>query len=162
MQQTIQKQLITQIGILTPDIQASKAAWETFLGLSVQPVTESFGYEVTHATYLGRPLNGRIYQVCFQFGNIELELIQPVDSTPSYWKDCLDKNGPGIHHIAFAVKDMEESVSRCEALGLSLMQRGSWPAGEYPGGSYAYLDGMDSMHVVLELLEKEQEERKDE
>lgn len=157
MQQTINKQFITQLGILTPDIRASKAAWETFLGLPSQPVTESFGYEVTHASYQGRPLNGRIYQVCFRFANIELELIQPIDNTPSYWKDCLDKNGPGIHHISFAVKDIQESVSQCEALGLSLKQNGSWPAGDYPGGSYAYLDAMDSMHVVLELLEKEQE-----
>lgn len=162
MQQTIQKNVITQIGILTADIQASKTAWEAFLGLPVQPVTESFGHEVTHAFYLGRPLDGRIYQICIPFANIELELIQPVDDTPSYWKDCLDKNGPGIHHIAFAVRDMDEGVAQCEALGLSLKQKGSWPADGYPGGSYAYLDAMDSMHVVLELLEKEKEETKHE
>ncbi len=152
MEKNLRKRIITQIGILTPDIQASKAAWEKFLSLPPQPVTESEGYEKTHATYRGSPLHGRIYQVCFNFENIELELIQPISDTPSYWKECLDQNGPGIHHISFAVKNMEECIADCESLGLSMTQKG-----DFPGGSYAYLDAQDSMHIVLELLEKDKE-----
>lgn len=157
METKIQKRIVTQIGILTADIQGAKAAWEKFLNLPSQPVSESFGYEITHAVYDGAPLKGRIYQVCYQFDNLELELIQPIGDTPSYWKECLDAKGPGIHHISFAVQNIDGCISECESLGLTLKQRGSWPAQEYPGGSYAYLDAMNSMNVVLELLEKEKE-----
>ncbi len=152
MQKTFRKRIVTQIGILTANIHTSKAAWEKFLNLPPQEITESCGYEQTRALYRGQPLNGRIYQVGFTFENIELELIQPVDDTPSYWKECLDKNGPGIHHIAFAVKNMEGCIRDCESMGACLTQKG-----DFPGGSYAYLDAMDSMNVILELLEKDGE-----
>ena len=152
MEKIFRKRIITQIGILTSDIQASKKAWESFLGLEEQPVTESEDYSKTQAVYRGTPLSGRIYQVCFSFENLELELIQPIGDTPSYWKECLEKNGPGVHHISFAVKDMEKCVQDCRAAGFQLVQ-----SGNFPGGSYAYLDATDTLNVVLELLEKEKE-----
>lgn len=152
MQKTFRKRIITQIGILTEDIQTAKTAWEKFLGLPSQQISQSDGYAQTHAVYRWEPLEGRIYQVCFNFENIELELIQPVGDVPSYWKECLEKNGPGIHHISFAVKNMDKCIDDCEELGIPSIQRG-----DFPGGRYAYLDASDSMNVVLELLEKEQE-----
>ena len=158
MEKIFRKNLITQIAILTPDIEKSKAAWERFLGISERPITESYGYDRTHAVYHGEPLHGRIRQVCFAFDNVELELIQPIGDIPSYWKECLDKNGPGVHHISFAVKDLDACISECEALGLQMQQKGSWPREKWPGGKYAYLDGSDLLHVTLELLEKEEEE----
>ena len=92
MQKTFRKRIITQIGILTEDIQTAKTAWEKFLGLPSQQISQSDGYAQTHAVYRGEPLEGRIYQVCFNFENIELELIQPVGDVPSYWKECLEKD----------------------------------------------------------------------
>lgn len=152
MEKIFRKRIITQIGILTSDIQASKKAWESFLGLGEQPVTESEDYSKTQAVYRGAPLSGRIYQVCFSFENLELELIQPIGDAPSYWKECLEKNGPGVHHISFAVKNMEKCVQDCSTAGFQPVQFGN-----FPGGSYAYLDATDTLNVVLELLEKEQE-----
>jgi catechol 2,3-dioxygenase-like lactoylglutathione lyase family enzyme len=37
-----------------------------------------------------------------KLGEIYLELIQPIEGK-SIWKDFLDKNGEGIHHIGFVV-----------------------------------------------------------
>jgi catechol 2,3-dioxygenase-like lactoylglutathione lyase family enzyme len=152
METKIRKSIVTQIGILTDDIQRSKAAWEAFFGLSPQPVSTSEGYAKTAAVYDGRPLEGRIYQACFNLQNIEVELIQPVDDTPSYWKECLDRDGCGVHHFSFAVKNMDGSIAKLGDMGLTLRQRG-----EFPNGRYAYLDGTDTLGVVLELLEKDQE-----
>lgn len=152
MEAKIRKSTVVQIGILTDDIKRSKAVWETFLGLPPQPIHASDSYDKTAATYDEKPLYGRIYQVCFTMQNIEVELIQPIGDTPSYWKECLDKNGPGIHHFSFAVKNMDGCVTQLQDLGLILRQRG-----EFPNGRYAYLDGTDTMSAVLELLEKDQE-----
>ncbi len=74
METKIRKSIVTQIGILTDDIQRSKAAWEAFFGLSPQPVSTSEGYAKTAAVYDGRPLEGRIYQACFNLQNIEVSL----------------------------------------------------------------------------------------
>ena len=50
METKIRKGIMTQIGILTRDIERSKAAWEAFFGLPPQPINESDGYEKTQAT----------------------------------------------------------------------------------------------------------------
>lgn len=56
MQKTFRKRIITQIGILTEDIQTAKTAWEKFLGLPSQQISQSDGYAQTHAVYRGEPL----------------------------------------------------------------------------------------------------------
>lgn len=153
MVKKISKNIVTQIGILTKDIEKSKAAWEKFFRIPKQPISQSEGYGKTHALYHGEPLNGLIYQVCFDLGNIQLELIQPIGDTPSYWKECLDRDGEGIHHFSFAVKDMEGNIKDLEELGMTLTQKG-----EFTGGRYAYLDARNSLSIILELLEKDKEE----
>jgi len=42
----------------------------------------------------------RCLQAFFELGSVQIELIQP-DENPSVWREDLDKNGEGIHHIAF-------------------------------------------------------------
>ena len=79
--------------------------------------------------------------------NLWLELIEPV-SGPSAWRDFLESNGQGIHHIAFQVRDMDEQIAVFEGKGLSLLQQG-----RFPGGCYAYLDTAVELGAILELLE---------
>jgi 4-hydroxyphenylpyruvate dioxygenase-like putative hemolysin len=62
----------------------------------------------------------------------------------------LDKNGEGVHHIAFVVKGMKEVVMKLEQNGMPLVQKG-----EYTGGRYAYIDSKEPLKVLLELLEND-------
>jgi 4-hydroxyphenylpyruvate dioxygenase-like putative hemolysin len=78
-----------------------------------------------------------------------LELIEPNDE-PSTWRDDLNKNGEGIHHIAFNIKGMKEIIGKLERNGMPLIQKG-----EYKGGRYAYIDANDTLKTVLELLEND-------
>jgi hypothetical protein len=43
-------------------------------------------------------------------GSLELELLEP-DHHPSTWRESLDKNGEGPHHIAFVVEGMNEKIA---------------------------------------------------
>ena len=83
----------------------------------------------------------------FHFDNIEVEVIQPADDAPSIWRECLDRDGEGLHHISFAVKNMAENLARWG-------YRYAGPTkGEYPNGRYAYLDTLSNLKVILEFLE---------
>ena len=87
-------------------------------------------------------------QSFFDLGKqVRLELIEP-DHEPSYWRECLDKNGPGFHHIAFFVEGVAQTSLMFEAEGMPLTMRGEWK-----GGRYAYHDASDKLNMVLELLE---------
>jgi 4-hydroxyphenylpyruvate dioxygenase-like putative hemolysin len=63
----------------------------------------------------------------FAFGNAEIELIEP-NEHPSCWREFLEKNGSGCHHLALKVKGMKEKVAAFEAGGLErhLSKQGQW------------------------------------
>ena len=81
--------------------------------------------------------------------NLDIELIEP-DETPSVWRNVLNEKGEGVHHIAFVVNGMKEKILALEGNGMKLLQRG-----EYTGGRYAYIDCVDQLKTIVELLEND-------
>ena len=73
-----------------------------------------------------------------------------MDDTPSVWLEYLEKNGEGLHHIAFGCKNMKETTERLAGEGFPTVARG-----EYKGGRYAYVDSTDQLTLMLELLEND-------
>lgn len=138
---------VMQIEILTHNIQDTAEKWAKFLGIPVPEVFHSDGYDKTAAEYYGKPCYGRCYQAFINFENIQIEFIQP-DEEPSIWRECLDRDGEGLHHLAFGVKNMAENVKKCEDGGWGLQQKG-----EYTGGRYAYLNSIGDLKMITEFLE---------
>lgn len=150
MKASVDKTKVVQIGILAHDVKKAAEKWANYLGVDVPEVVVSDGFEKSGALYRGKPCDAKLYQAFFRFDNIEIEIIQPVDDTPSIWRECLDRDGEGLHHISFRVKNMADNIAECEKNGMSLLQKG-----EYPGGRYAYLDSMADMKIILEYLEND-------
>lgn len=147
----LEREKIIQIGILVENVEETAKKWEALLGITpVFGITDS--HEVTGAVYRGSPCYGRLRQAIFDLENISLELISPVGTEPSFWKECLEKNGEGLHHIAMKTKDMKSTMEQCEQAGVLPVQHGVWKdsAGS---GAYAYLDTRNELKVILELLE---------
>lgn len=140
---------ISQIGIIVGDIEAKARAWSEILGLPMPEIRETAGYEETQAQYGGQPMGARAKLAFFNFDNIQVELIEPIDG-PSTWRDQLERHGDSLHHIAFRIKGMGDKVAYLKGHGISLVQKG-----EYPGGRYAYLDGVGRLGTILELLEND-------
>ncbi len=141
---------VMQVAILCRDIRKTTEAWAKFLGVPTPPIVTTDSYEKTQATYRGKPCHARIYQSFFNFENIQYELISPMDDTPSVWLEYLEKNGEGLHHIAFGCKNMKETTRRLAEEGFPTVA-----AGEYTGGRYAYLDSENQLTMMLELLEND-------
>ena len=146
----IDKTQIVQIGILTHDLKKCTEYWAKFLGEPVPEFEELPPYEESRALYNGKPCHGKTIASFFRLENVQIELIQPIGDEPSYWKDCLDKNGEGFHHIAFAAKDMERTIEELEAEGFGPLKQ----FGYFPRGAYAYFDTQDSLQMIVELLER--------
>ena len=140
-------EIVCQVGVIVEDIAKTSRAWAELLGVEVPPARLTDGKEVTHARYRGESTDARARLAFFDLGQVQLELIEPVDG-PSTWREFLDQHGQGIHHIAFRVRGMDGVIARLEARGVPLVQRG-----DYTGGCYAYLDGVPPLGAVLELLE---------
>lgn len=140
---------ICQIGILVEDIETTGKAYADFFGVECPPVIFSGEYEKVKSVYNGEPCKATCKMMFFNIGQLQIELIQP-DSTPSIWRDDLNKNGEGLHHIAFQVKNSEKKVKILEAKGFSLRQTGDYADNS---GRYSYIDTRDSLKLIIELLE---------
>jgi len=147
---TFDNNLITHIGIVVRDIEASANAYADVFGVEVPKWNLTEPEEKAKTRYKGEPTQGQAKLAFFKFQNTTIELIEPVGG-PSTWKDFLEEKGEGVHHIAFKVKGMDSQIALLEDKELSLVQRGQWTGGR--GGQYAYVDGVPKLAVILELLE---------
>ncbi len=142
--------VITQVAIVTDDIEAMAAHWAKLLGVETPPARWTDAHEIAQTEYRGEPTEARALLAFFDLGpQVRLELIEP-DEHPSTWRAFLDANGPGLHHIAFNIQGMGEVLARLEAHEIPLVQKG-----EYIGGRYAYVDAESPLGCILELLEND-------
>ena len=140
---------ITQVGVIVADIEAKSKAWADVLGLPVPEIIITDAYEISQTEYQGQPSMAKAKLAFFNLGQVDLELIEPIDG-PSTWKDQLEQQGDSLHHIAFVIDGMQEKIAYLNTKGIQLIQRG-----EYTGGRYAYVDGTGLLGMVLELLEND-------
>ena len=141
---------IVQIGIVVRDVEKFAKSYAKFFGVEVPKVIISETEDKAKIRYHGRPTKARVKQAFFHFDNISLELLEPVEG-PSTWKEFLDSNGEGVHHIAFEIKGMDDRIAEMQSRGVTLIQQGRWT--DYSGGRYAYFDSNAQLAVILELLE---------
>lgn len=143
--------IMTQVGFIVRDIEATKRKFAAFFGVEVPECIDGGRYEVTGTTVGGEPApDANCLMAFFDVGeHIQIELIQP-NGVKSTWQDFLDEHGEGVHHIAFNVKGMDEKIAACEAAGMKCVQRGKYGGGN---GEYAYMDANADLKCFLELLE---------
>ena len=142
--------LITQIGILVHDIEATSQADAQFFGVEKPQYSITDDVDKTQTQYRGKRSAARAKLAFFDMGSLQLELIEP-DHNPSTWRESLDKNGEGPHHIAFVIEGMNEKIAVLERNQMPLLQKG-----EYTGGRYAYIDTLRDLKVIIELLENDE------
>lgn len=147
--EALQNQTITQIGIIVKDIEKTARDYAALFGIEVPNVIVTDTLDKAQTQYRGSATEGRAKLAFFNMGSLQLELIEP-DEHPSTWREFLDTNGEGVHHIAFQVKGMKDNIDFLASKGMPLIQKG-----EYTGGRYAYIDSNESLKVMLELLEND-------
>jgi methylmalonyl-CoA/ethylmalonyl-CoA epimerase len=141
--------VITQIGILVHDIEKTSQAYADFFGMEKPQWSLTDAAEKAQTQYRGKRTEARAKLAFFDLGSLQLELIEP-DHNPSTWRESLDKNGEGPHHIAFVITGMKEKIAILEHNQMPLLQKG-----EYTGGRYAYIDTQGDLKVIIELLEND-------
>lgn len=82
-------------------------------------------------------------------GHMQIELIQPLDSNPSVYRETIEQRGYGFHHFGIACADVEAAMPEYLARGYDLAFKAAVPT----GGSVAYLEGGDAAAPgFLELI----------
>ena len=140
---------VMQICFVTHDLEKSAQWFADLTGKPLPKVGVAASPETAAAIYHGMPAAVGCRLMMFEFGNIDVEFLQP-GPEPSAWRDLLAQKGPGCHHIAFKTRNMTERNAYLEAKGHALLQRGEFDGG---GGRYAYYDTVPDLGLMIELLE---------
>jgi methylmalonyl-CoA/ethylmalonyl-CoA epimerase len=98
---------------------------------------------------MGKPAMVTARLAIFKFGNLDVEFLEP-GPMPSAWRDLLEKQGPGVHHIAFRTRNMTQRSAYLQSKGLKLLQKAEFDGAH---GRYAYFDSTPQLGIQLELLE---------
>ena len=144
---------IMQICFITDNLERSVEWFSDLTGKEPSEIAKAAEPDVAKSVYRGKPSTVRCRLVLFEFGNIDVEFLEP-GPEPSVWRDFIEEKGPGCHHIAFRTRNLTRRSEYLVARGHALVQRGEFDGG---GGRYAYYDTLRSLGTFVELLEFDEE-----
>jgi len=127
--------VIAHIGIAVRGLDESVSFYRDVLGMPEVPLDNSDG-----ATIAG-----------LAAGESLVELLE-AESPESPIGKFVAKRGPGIHHVCFAVDDLEGTLERCRTHGVRLIDEKPRVGAE--GKRIAFLHPSSTSGVLIELSEK--------
>ncbi len=130
---------IEHIGIAVTSLDEAIPFYEKVLGLDCYSIEEVKDQKVKTAF--------------FKVGQTKIELLEPTDPESAVAK-FISKKGEGIHHIAFAVNDIDRKLKEVEEKGVRLIDNVSRKGAE--GMDIGFLHPKSTFGVLTELCEKKE------
>lgn len=146
---------LCQIALVVKDIEKAVKFYSEIFNVDPPTLFSIPPQEEAKTQYRGKPTETRAKLAVFKMGPVVLELIQP-DEEPSSWKEFLDTKGEGVHHIGFMVDDREAVLDKMGKMGIAVRHYG-----EYPGGSYTFVDSEEQLGVILNLKHEPNRKKED-
>ena len=129
---------IEHIGIAVNSLEEAIPYYEKILGLECYAVEEIADQKVKTAF--------------FMVGQTKIELLETTDPEGPIGK-FLEKKGQGIHHLAFAVDNVNESLNELGANGIQLIDKSARKGAE--GLNIGFLHPKSTLGVLTEICGKE-------
>jgi hypothetical protein len=81
----------------------------------------------------------------------QIELIQSLEG-PSIYTEWIEQHGLGFHHLGSFTKSIDADAAALEARGIAISQWGRGYGLDGDGG-FTYLDSLEQLGVIVELIE---------
>lgn len=127
---------IEHIGIAVKDLKTAIPYYESILGLKCYNIEEVADQKVRTAF--------------FMVGETKIELLEPMNEESTIAK-FIENKGEGVHHLAFCVDDIAESLSEVESKGVRLIDKE--PRNGAEGLQIAFLHPKSTQGVLTELCQ---------
>jgi methylmalonyl-CoA epimerase len=127
---------IDHIGVAVEDIDAAIALYQ-----------DSFEMELVHRETVEEQ---GVEAVLLDVGDGHVELLRPLGPDTPVGK-FMAKNGAGLHHVAYAVEDIDATLERLAAAGISLIN--SEARTGIRGSRVAFLHPRSTGGVLTEIVE---------
>ena len=130
---------IEHIGIAVRNLEKSIKFYEDTFGLKCYAIEEVKDQKVRTAF--------------FEIGQTKIELLESTEPDGLIGK-FIEKRGEGVHHLAFAVKNIESALAETEEKGIQLIDKQTRKGAE--GLEIAFLHPKSTFGVLTELCEKKE------
>lgn len=128
---------IDHVGIAVSSLEGRLPFWAQALGLEVS------GMETVESE--------RVKVAFLPVGSSRIELLEPTDESSTITRH-LERRGEGIHHLTFAVTDIDALLQRLGEGGVEVLGGGARPGAE--GSRVAFLHPRSTGGVLVELVER--------
>jgi methylmalonyl-CoA epimerase len=128
------KAVLDHVGIAVSDLQASLAFFKDVLGLHVE-TSEEIASQKVRAHFLST-------------GRSTLEVLEATAPDSPIAK-YLEKRGPGMHHVALRVDDIDAALAHLKSRGIRLIDERARPGAE--GAMVAFIHPSAAHGVLVEL-----------
>ena len=125
---------IEHIGIAVVSLETAIPYYETLLG------TKCYATEVV--------ADQKVKTAFFKVGQTKIELLESTDPEGPIGK-FLEKKGPGVHHLAFAVDNVNNALQQASDAGIQLIDKQSRKGAE--GLHIGFLHPKSTLGVLTEL-----------
>ena len=125
---------IAHVGIALSSIDAELPFYRDILGLATAEVSDSDGARI----------------VAFEAGESLVELLEPAGGETPIGR-FIQRRGPGIHHVCFAVDDLAGTLEKCRAAGIRLIDE--IPRTGAEGKKIAFIHPSSTGGILVELSE---------
>jgi LAO/AO transport system kinase len=143
---------VAQVPNLPPPAAVPDIPHLDHLGIAVNSLEEaiafyqSLGFSVAHRETVPRE---KVRLAILPAGRSRIELLEPT-APDSPISSFLEKRGPGLHHLALRVPDLDAAVARLQAAGARLLNPPRPGAG---GHLYVFVHPASTGGVLLELIQ---------
>ena len=139
---------IAQLGYVVDDVASAMEHW--IEALDVGPFFYLPAPPLHDLVYRGEPTRAGIAVAITYSGDLQVELIQPLDDHPSPYRDFRSQCGPGLHHVAHFTNDYDGALAAYRALGRTPYFEGR---GLTPDQRFSYFDSPSHPGSVNEVVE---------
>jgi catechol 2,3-dioxygenase-like lactoylglutathione lyase family enzyme len=137
---------IMQLAYVPRDMDTAIEFWTKTMGAGPFFSLPHIAYKA--ARYRGEPSNVDFSVLLGYWGDVQIELIEQHDDSPSIYKSWLDAGREGLHHVCLVVDDIAHARAVCDQAGAKLEQEIF-----LEGGEAIYVDTGGGAGTMVEILE---------
>jgi hypothetical protein len=101
------------------------------------------------AIYRGEPCETTLSLALSNSGDLQVELIQQQDDSPSIFTEFVASSGPGYHQLAYWTEEFSATMDAVADAGWPVV----WSGGEDFGVRFAYVEPPNSPATIVEISE---------
>lgn len=137
---------IVQYAWVVPNLEIAARNWFDTTGIG--PFLVNRDLKLSNPRYRGAPSTTRFSTAVAQHGDVQIELVEQLDDTPSAYRDTVAPGATGFHHIAFIAQDFDADLAHYTDRGIIVAADGN-----FGPMRYAYVDTVATLGHMIEMVE---------